>query len=413
MIFRPDDDSGRGAWKQNLLDGRSGSGSRSAERPGFSPSFAAAGLSRLLALTLLFVGAPAALSAQSLAGFLMTDDTLLRITLGTAETEEVAMLAEDRYSGLAFDSGEQLWTIDTEDVALVRLSTTDGSVQESTLITGLPDLSRPDLIFDACGRLWVTSTTAEDAVLYSLDPTTGVATRVGETGVEVTSLTSRGSRLVALTFNEGNEESQLVNLDPLDASSFDEREIETVAARAWIDFSVQGSLWGVSPTVGVGPPLPATVWTADSDGGGRNVVSESFELTVVRGFALAPTQGSCTATACIEGSRRACALDDRFQVTVDWQTASSSGAGRVADAKSDDSAIFTFFDPDNWEVLVKVLDGCGVNGFNWVYFAATTDVQFELEVVDTATGAVRTYESPGGMPAETVTDSAAFPCTSP
>lgn len=352
-------------------------------------------------------------TAQSLTGFLLSDNALQRITLGTGDAEDLAILETDRYGGLALDAQGGLWTIDIDQPALVRLSTQDGAVEETVPVTGLPEVTSPDLVFDACGRLWLATNRLGVASLYSLDSVTGAATLVGETGIEVTSLTSRGNRLIALTYDEAQQESQLVDLDPRDASTFAPRDLESAVARAWIDFSANGSLWGVSPVTGVGPPLPGTTWTADSAGGGRNVVAESFELLQIRGFALAPTQGSCNSADCVAGPTRACVLEDRFEVTVDWQTASSSGQAEVADAQSEDSAIFTFFDPENWEVLVKVLDGCAVNGFTWVYFAATTDVQFRLTVVDTVTGFDSTYESAGGMPAETVTDSGAFPCSSP
>lgn len=368
----------------------------------------------IIALAAVFgaLGASAA-SAQTLSGYLLSDQALQRVTLGTGELDEVATLPVDRYAGLAFDADGSLWTLDVEQPALVSLSTFDGSVESTIPLTGLPELISPDLVFDACGRLWVSSTRVDDASLYSVDPQTGLAVFVGDTGVEVTSLTSRGRRLVALTYVEERRESRLVDLDPVDGAPFAGRDVEFSVPRAWIDFSANGSLWGVSPVLLVGPQVPGTIWTADSAGGARNVVSESSDLFAVRGFALAPTQGACTATECLTGAKRACVADDRYRITVDWQTEDESGAADVADAMSEDSAIFTFFDPENWEVMVKVLDGCGVNGFVWVYFAATTDVQFQLDVLDTETGFERSYVSAGGAPAETVTDSAAFPCSSP
>ena len=82
--------------------------------------------------------------------------------------------------------------------------------------------------------------------------------------------------------------------------------------------------------------------------------------------------------------------------------------GRVVPFGSDDSGLFYFFNPDNWELLVKVLDGCGVNGHWWVFFAATTNVEFELRVTDTSTGEVVPYANPLGHRADAVTDTAAF-----
>ena len=116
--------------------------------------------------------------------------------------------------------------------------------------------------------------------------------------------------------------------------------------------------------------------------------------------------GSCAAdatTLCLNGGR--------FRVHVDWRTPlGTAGPGRVVPFGSDDSGLFWFFNPDNWELLVKVLRGCPVNDHYWVFFAATTNVEFALTVTDTRTGAVRPYFNPIGRRADAVTDTAAFPC---
>ena len=50
---------------------------------------------------------------------------------------------------------------------------------------------------------------------------------------------------------------------------------------------------------------------------------------------------------------------------------------------SSDSALFWFFQPANWEMLLKIANGCGLNGHYWVYMAATTNVGFLVTIVDT------------------------------
>jgi hypothetical protein len=59
-------------------------------------------------------------------------------------------------------------------------------------------------------------------------------------------------------------------------------------------------------------------------------------------------------------------------------------------------------------VLVKVLDGCGVNDHYWVFLAATTDVGYELTVTDTLSGETVSYENTLGTFAEPQLDTAAF-----
>jgi hypothetical protein len=59
-------------------------------------------------------------------------------------------------------------------------------------------------------------------------------------------------------------------------------------------------------------------------------------------------------------------------------------------------------------MLVKVLDGCALNGRYWVFSAATTDVEYTLRITDTETGDVREYWNPLGSAAAALTDTGAF-----
>jgi len=55
--------------------------------------------------------------------------------------------------------------------------------------------------------------------------------------------------------------------------------------------------------------------------------------------------------------------DSRFEVKMNWWKADGkSGVGRVVEEGIDDSGLFRLFGPENWEVLIKVLDGCTTNG---------------------------------------------------
>ena len=115
---------------------------------------------------------------------------------------------------------------------------------------------------------------------------------------------------------------------------------------------------------------------------------------------------------CAVGGEAPC-LAGRFEVEVTWKDhAGDVGTARKV-VESDDSAVVWFFDSDNWEMLIKVLDGCGFNGHYWVFAAATTDVQYTLKVVDTATGRAAAYYNPLGNAAAAVTDTSAFACPSP
>ena len=108
-------------------------------------------------------------------------------------------------------------------------------------------------------------------------------------------------------------------------------------------------------------------------------------------------------------------LDGRFQVEVVWRDGSGlEGRGdqvivpESGLARSNDSGLFFFFDEGNWELLVKVLDGCSLNDHFWVFSAATTNVEYRLRVTDTLTDTTRTYLNPLGQAADALTDISAF-----
>ena len=76
-----------------------------------------------------------------------------------------------------------------------------------------------------------------------------------------------------------------------------------------------------------------------------------------------------------------------------------------------ESGLLYFFDRDNAEVLVKVLDACAVNGHRWVFVAPVTDLAFNLYVDETATEERWQHRNPkGGQTASTRSDTMAFPC---
>lgn len=98
----------------------------------------------------------------------------------------------------------------------------------------------------------------------------------------------------------------------------------------------------------------------------------------------------------------------RFVVAVSWRDfQGNQGEGTVV-TKSEDSALFWFFESSNWELLVKVLDGCAINQHLWLFSAATTDVEFTVRVHDRETGLERTYFNPLGTAAPAINDTEAF-----
>ncbi len=120
--------------------------------------------------------------------------------------------------------------------------------------------------------------------------------------------------------------------------------------------------------------------------------------------ALGPGAGACVADA-----DTACLVGGRFAVEMTWRAPGGSPApAPVVPTGLETSTLFRFQNPSNWEVLLKVLDGCGLNERYWVFVSATTNVEYEITVTDTHGGRQRTYTNPLGLPAPPVQDTSAF-----
>ena len=134
--------------------------------------------------------------------------------------------------------------------------------------------------------------------------------------------------------------------------------------------------------------------------------------------ALAAAQAASVGP-CTRGPQTACLLGGRFEVEVDWiSDGGATGEAKVmafggARTESDQSVFFYFFDdqPANFEMGVKVLDGCGINGRFWIFVSGLTNRGFTVRVRDSATGRSRSYTNPLGTYPQTVGDTDALPCS--
>ncbi len=102
--------------------------------------------------------------------------------------------------------------------------------------------------------------------------------------------------------------------------------------------------------------------------------------------------------ACREGSEYLCLRDGRFEVWAHWSKPDSAGEYGSSTAVpvdvSDESGLFWFFEPENIELVVKVLDGRALNDRYWVFFGALSDVEYWITVRDVETGERQTYHNP-------------------
>src|ERR1044072_3479231 len=106
-----------------------------------------------------------------------------------------------------------------------------------------------------------------------------------------------------------------------------------------------------------------------------------------------------------------CLRAGRFSVIANWtyNPGPISGFGRPFKLSSDSGA-FWFFTDSNYELMVKLLDGCSLNGRYWFFAAGLTDVKVDVIVRDNLTGQQKQYINPIGRPVQPITDTSAFAC---
>ena len=169
-------------------------------------------------------------------------------------------------------------------------------------------------------------------------------------------------------------------------------DTQTGAARRYVN--VSGRLGSVADTIAFGPRGATPSTTSDGPAVGAAVAAE------VSGQHVAP-KATCTTS-----STRLCLRGGRFAVEARWAIPGSNGAGQAVSLTGDTGYLW-FFNADNVELVVKVLDGRPVNGKFWVFYGALSDVDYTLTVTDTATGRVKEYHNPRGRLASAA-DTSAF-----
>ncbi|HZR83800.1 MAG TPA: hypothetical protein VFD92_22075 [Candidatus Binatia bacterium] len=155
--------------------------------------------------------------------------------------------------------------------------------------------------------------------------------------------------------------------------------------------------------------------------GGSTVRVRYWLRAVVAALALVALAGSAGAV-CVPSSTTLCLLNNRFAARLQWNDGGPAGlrdafvAAPQTDGSASASGIFYFFagDPNNWEVLVKMLNACANNPARyWVLVSASTGFQFALTITDTVTGAAETFGKPLNGQAGGIADFDTFPgsCT--
>jgi photosystem II stability/assembly factor-like uncharacterized protein len=99
---------------------------------------------------------------------------------------------------------------------------------------------------------------------------------------------------------------------------------------------------------------------------------------------------------CVSGPATLCLQGGRFRVEVGWEDLRGSRGAGQALPMSDASGSFWFFERENVELTVKIVDARPQNGHFWVFYGSLTTVEFTVTVTDTTTGEAREYRKPAG-----------------
>jgi len=97
---------------------------------------------------------------------------------------------------------------------------------------------------------------------------------------------------------------------------------------------------------------------------------------------------------CAPSSGTLCLLNRRFAVQVSWmnQFNGTSGTGSRR-SLSDQSGLFTFTDPTDVELVMKMVDFGNRTAF---FYGALSDLEYDITVHDTIGGTTKTYHNPAG-----------------
>jgi len=116
-----------------------------------------------------------------------------------------------------------------------------------------------------------------------------------------------------------------------------------------------------------------------------------------------------TSSTCSSTPTTLCLNHSRFSVAASWRVPDQERSGQATSLPlREDTGLFWFFDDSGIDLVVKILDGTGVNGSYWVFYAGLSDVEYTITVTDLKNGRVQTYDNPSGSFAS-VADTSAFP----
>ena len=179
-------------------------------------------------------------------------------------------------------------------------------------------------------------------------------------------------------------------------------DTDTGAIRSYSNPS--GALHSVADTAAFPPSSDAGA----SPAAGLEARSAEELSAMYASLAQAVSPKAAADSPCEAGGATLCLNQARFQVRVDRAVPDQGKSGHGnAVAVTPDTGYFWFFSDTNVELMVKVLDGRGINGKFWVLYGALSNVQYTITVTDTQSQTVKKYENASGALAS-VADTLAF-----
>jgi len=162
----------------------------------------------------------------------------------------------------------------------------------------------------------------------------------------------------------------------------------------WTEVAVVDSQSTGADVLGLDADTPYSFRVRTENAAGTSPPSETVSATTGE---LELSSGPCPVS-----DTELCLLDGRFAVRVAWWDQHNSGAtprlgvGNRVPGTAGRTGYFWFFKPDNVELIVKLLDGGGVNGYAWAFYGALTDVEYWITIVDRWNARSVTYHNPPG-----------------
>ncbi|MFL6192542.1 MAG: leucine-rich repeat domain-containing protein [Thermoanaerobaculia bacterium] len=205
-------------------------------------------------------------------------------------------------------------------------------------------------------------------------------------------------------FEETNVEAVLKVLDAC-----------TVNDRFWV---YAGGLTDVRVDLVVTDTLTQTIrtWTNPQGKPFQPIQESAAFATCAATAAVAPAPVEEMRTAplvesagdCVPGPTSLCLSGGRFRVEVTWKAPDGkTGAGQAVPLTAD-TGYFWFFNAENVEMVLKVLNACPLNDHFWVYAGGLTNVETRIVVTDTLRNVEKVYTNPQRTAFRPIQETSAF-----